>query len=547
MNTFRSNRWFVFSLILALAVAVFAPAARSQDDSPEELTIPLDGVEVIRTNTSISRVITGKSSVVKIQVLNSREIAVFGLQTGVTTLHIWTDRGLRQNILAVEEVGTLSTGTNFRSVITAQDDMKGETGDMEMRVFSPEYRKVSEFKNYISQLLKDDGKVLLSDQPSGKIFVVGKTSILDKIEGLIDRLDVPGKEKIYSQRFVLQHRPVTQIMDQVGTILSDKGKVVMDRETNSLLVVDTVEKVNSIESYLSEIDQPTVRQVRIKARFVEMSDEAERRLGVKWSSQGSVKGDPVPMQSGSGGAGFSPAFSGFQAVYDNLSGGIDAQLRALETQNQLNLISAPNVVTRNQQEAKLTINNTVNYVSGCEISQIQGAQTVQPVISEVSDGITLTVTPMIGNNDVIQLDVVPELKIIGDFDQRTTSGASGTSCTFETVDVDTRRANLNVALEDGQTLVIGGLSRHSKNTSNTDVPLLSDIPLLGFLFSQDTKSSTDRDITIFLTAEIVDILDDSSTKTSSSTRTGGPVKVKKEVSKPMFKSDEPSALPAANQ
>lgn len=495
-----SSRFHWLNLILALVllVAVFSPAVRSQQDDANKLTVPLDGVKVIQTNSSISRVVTGKSSIVKIQVINSQEVAIFGLETGVTTLHIWTDRGLRQNLLAVEEVGTMSMGDNFRSILTQDEDVQAGEQDMEMRVFSPEYRDVSEFENYINELLKDDGKVILSDPPSGKIFVVGKKTILDKIEELMSRLDVPGQEKIYSKRIVMENRPVTQIADQIEKMLSDQGRQIVDRETNSIMIVDQVSKVNSVENYMNEIDVPTVAQVRIEARFVEMSDLAQKELGVDWQVDG-ARHNQTTVDYGFSTPGLSS--SGLQLDISNLGvPTLDAQLQALEQKNLVNLISSPNVVTRNQQQANLTIQNQTSYVSGCQAQQIEGAQSIVPVIDQINDGITLEVTPLIGKNRVIQLDVVPELRLatLGNATQFGTS-----DCTFFTPNVDVRRAKLNVALRDGQTLVIGGLDRKEERDNSTSVPLFSDIPLLGYAFKQDDRTSDDLSISIFLTAKIV--------------------------------------------
>lgn len=489
-------------LVMLLLLSTVGSFAQSGDNPGPELVVPLDGAEVFRVGSSISRVVTGQSDVVNVRVVNNREIVLFGLAQGATTLHVWTDDGLVQRLLLVEQVSSQTVGNNFRSVLRDEEDLED---DVELRVFSPQHRGVSEFEEYIGELLREDGEILLSDGPSRKIFVAGKPQILDKISELVDRLDVPGEDKVYSKRFVLENRPVTQIDTQVEAMLSEDGQIVSDRETNSLLIVDEVSKVNSIQNYLREIDVPTVAQVRITTRFVEMSDEASRELGVDWDFEGGGAEGSLNPQIADDADGLlldlvTPAGAS--------SADIDARLNALEEKDLLNLISSPNVVTRNQQQAQLTIQNQESYVAGCEVQSVEGAQTLVPTLETLEDGITLEVTPLIGKNETIQLDVMPELKI-SDLGEETSfdvgGGGTGAGCTFFTPETDVRRAQLNVAIEDGGTLVIGGLKREETTRGNSGVPLLQDIPIIGYAFSQQGRSSTNRDITIFVTAEIVDL------------------------------------------
>ncbi|MFB6346375.1 MAG: secretin N-terminal domain-containing protein [bacterium] len=502
MRQFRPSRLPLLLVVISvlMTLAVHVPAQQQQ----EEITIPLDGAKVIRTNSPVSRVITGQSGLVRIKVLNSREIAVFGLKTGATTLHLWTERGLRQNLLVVEEVGSLTMGDQFRSAFTASRNIEGDTGDMQLKVFTPEYRKVSEFESYIKELLKDDGRIILSDPPSGKIFVVGKSAILQKIQDLIDRLDVPGEDKVFSKRIVLENRPVTQIQEQISSMLSGEGKIIVDRETNSILIVDKVSKVNSVQDYLDKIDQPTIKQVRIKTRFVEMSEEAQQELGINWSEVGSANGNIIEANyNGS---------SGLRLLVNNpassLAQDLTATLNALESDGLLNLISSPSVITRNQQQAQLEIINKQSYLSGCNVDNAgNGAQSVTPAVSEVQDGVTLSVTPLIGKNDIIQLKISPQLKLFS-FDSSLSASSPCGTIRFPTV--ETRDANLNVALKDGQTLVIGGLSRRQETDNSSRIPILGDIPLFGFLFKNQASSVDDQEITIFVTAKIVNFREQAS-------------------------------------
>jgi type II secretory pathway component GspD/PulD (secretin) len=496
-------------MITALAVAVYAQAPT--------IEVPVEGMKVVRVGSSIDRVVVGTSGLVRAKVVTGQQIMLFGVSPGSTTLHVWTEAGLRKYNLQIANMAGDQPGEDMGSLLEQLGE-ENEQGNV-MRVYTPEYRDITQFRQYITQLLGDRGEIVLSDGSSGKVFVLGPPKLLDKIETLLDQIDVPGEDERYTRRIVLQNRSASSISEKVQEMLSDDGKVVVDEETNSLLVVDNVGKVKQIHSYLDEIDVPTVSQVKITARFVELTDEASRQIGINWAARGLSEGDRID-----GGFGQNPrvgtvsdntdedgnpipglqvgdiqGIQNFQIGFNDISGaGIDARLQALETEGLAKTISSPTVLTRNQQKATLEILNQQTYVAGFETNQVDGAQSTVPEIETVEDGITLGVTPLIGNNNVVQLEVKPTLKLAQLGDPRTVDGRS-----FFTPAVDQRSADLSVALRDGQTLVIGGLNSTESSNNDNKVPLLGDIPILGYAFKSSSKASTDRDITIFLTAEIV--------------------------------------------
>lgn len=502
----RTAALLVMAGLLLLAWTVPVLAQPNFRDRAREVRIPLNGVKVLTVNGPIERVVTGQSETVKVRVVNSREVVVFGLQSGVTTLHVWTDRGVIPFFLIVQEAASAVMDEQSENLLRNLGEV--DTGGMELRVFTPQYREVSEFQQYIQRLLQDDGEILLSDGPSGKIFVLARPEMLDKIEDLLDEIDVPGEDRVFTRRVRLQNRPVTEMTDKVETMLSEEGKFVLDEETNSFLIVDKVDKVKQITDFLEDIDVRTVAQVRIRARFVELSDEAARRIGIDWQAAGTVDGQPLnismlPDQARAPTAGTPGGI--FADLDCPLGSGncIAAGLRLLERKDLAKLISAPNVVTRNQQQAVLEIVNEQSYVADWDVSQTQGGSlNVTANVETITGGITLKVTPLIGQSDVIQLDVQPELRIVN-LGQPTNLTVQGTAFPFFTPTTNRRTAELNVALKDGSTLVIGGLNRVESNDVKTQPPVLGDIPILGYLFKQQEDESINRNITIFLTAEIV--------------------------------------------
>ncbi len=487
---------FVFLVNILLPTTIKA-------QQPPRLRVPLEGVKLLRMPATVTRVVIGEPDRVRVSVINTREILLFGKKSGATTLHVWTENGSRKYYLSIEKISDRDMGDADQDVLRELNEV-GKDG-RELRAFIPQYRDVSEYKSYIEQLLQEgEGKVLLSDAVAGKIFVLGKPEVLDKIGNLLESLDVPGEELQYTRRIQLENRPVQEMQEKVTDMLSEDGKVIIDEETNSLMVVDQVSKVKEMESFLRAIDVKTVAQVRIEAKFVEMTDEAEKQIGINWDYTGSFNGQEfssnmVPQLSDLTAGGVQVPGGGMQLDLVKGTQNLGARMQFLEKEGLVNLISSPNVVTRNQQEAKLVIKNEQSYVADYETSSAEGVVTVTPVIETLADGITLTATPLIGQGDIIQLKIKPTLEIA-------TLGTpiSTPNGNIYTPTTDIREAELNVALRDGQTLIIGGLNREQASSSNNSVPLLGKIPLIGKLFfSQNKDSRENRKITIFLTANIV--------------------------------------------
>ncbi len=483
-----------FRLLLGLSFLLvfgFGLISSVETGPGEELEVPLRGGLVLEVSSPLERVVLGDDQLARLQVVSSREILIFGKDTGRTTLHVWTERGLTRYLLRIRR----DVDRQRRNILNYIDT---ETSEVELREFSPQYRDPEIFEDYITELLDRHGEVVLSDHEARKVFAVGPPDILDKIAALLQTLDVPGRETIFSSRIHLNHRSAIELLEEAEELLTENGKIVLDVETNSLLVVDLLENVERIESHLETIDVETVAQVRIEARFVEMSDEARREIGIDWSYDGTVSGE---------GAG---AILGSQGLELGLGAAAPSELRAkmqmLESRGLVNLISSPNVMTRNQQLANLEIVDEQSSIGGWDVSYHDGEPQVTPVIENVEGGIELKVRPLITQTGLIQLELNSEMRVVELTEYEDPISPGFSARTFFVHEVDRRTAELNVALRNGQTLVIGGLDRERADSNQREVPLLSRIPIIGrLLFGHERDYQETRSLTIFLTAEIVDV------------------------------------------
>ncbi|HKJ88985.1 MAG TPA: type IV pilus secretin PilQ, partial [Gammaproteobacteria bacterium] len=287
-------------------------------------------------------------------------------------------------------------------------------------------------------------------------------------------------------------------------MLSKRGSISVDQRTNSLLVRETPEQIRAIRKLVEKLDRPT-RQVMIEARIVKIDTSFERNLGVRWGGQhnestnyafpnsvqlsgtlsGAQAGQPALAvdlpAAGVGGGG--PASVGMRLGHIVNNTTLDLELSAIEAEGNGKIISSPRVVTANQQQATIE--------QGTEIPYQQATSSGATSVSFKKATLSLDVTPQITPDGRLILDVNAQNDSQG---QNTVAGP-----TINTEEVETQ-----VLVDNGETVVIGGIYAKTQRHDTTGVPLLRHIPLLGWLFSTKSVSSEKSELLIFLTPRIIE-------------------------------------------
>jgi len=301
-------------------------------------------------------------------------------------------------------------------------------------------------------------------------------------------------------------------------MLSARGSLSVDDRTNTLLVQDTAERLADIRRMVQTLDVP-IRQVLIEARIVVVSDTFERDLGAKLgiSTQGSaganlfsVSGNATASDSIVNAA--TTAASGPAAIATaslanryqvnlpaaNVNGSfgvsllsgshlIDLELSAAENEGKSETISSPRVITANQKQATIMQGVEIPY----QESASSGATTTQFKNAVLSLKVTPLITP--DNRVVLDLDVSDD-----------TVGSNVSSATGGSVpSIDTREIQTQVLVNDGQTVVLGGILETTKSKSADKVPFLADIPVLGNLFKNTININNKTELLIFITPKIL--------------------------------------------
>ncbi|HEZ0713076.1 TPA: type IV pilus secretin PilQ [Neisseria meningitidis] len=333
--------------------------------------------------------------------------------------------------------------------------------------------------------------------------------------------DIADLGALYSQNFQLKYKNVEEFRsilrldnaDTTGnrnTLVSGRGSVLIDPATNTLIVTDTRSVIEKFRKLIDELDVPA-QQVMIEARIVEAADGFSRDLGVKFGATGKkkLKNDTSAfgwgVNSGFGGDDkwgaetkinlpITAAANSISLVRAISSGALNLELSASESLSKTKTLANPRVLTQNRKEAKIE--------SGYEIpftvtSIANGGSSTNTELKKAVLG--LTVTPNITPDGQIIMTV----KINKDSPTQCASGNQTILC------ISTKNLNTQAMVENGGTLIVGGIYEEDNGNTLTKVPLLGDIPVIGNLFKTRGKKTDRRELLIFITPRIMGTADNS--------------------------------------
>ncbi|HGP7590430.1 TPA: type IV pilus secretin PilQ [Neisseria gonorrhoeae] len=328
--------------------------------------------------------------------------------------------------------------------------------------------------------------------------------------------DIADLGALYSQNFQLKYKNVEEFRsilrldnaDTTGnrnTLVSGRGSVLIDPATNTLIVTDTRSVIEKFRKLIDELDVPA-QQVMIEARIVEAADGFSRDLGVKFGATGRKK---LKNETSAFGWGVNSGFGGgdkweaqtkinlpvaaaansISLVRAISSGALNLELSASESLSKTKTLANPRVLTQNRKEAKIEsgyeIPFTVTTASG-------GGNSTNTELRKAVLG--LTVTPNITPDGQIIMTV----KINKDSPAQCASGNNTILC------ISTKSLNTQAMVENGGTLIVGGIYEENNGNTLTKVPLLGDIPVIGNLFKTRGKKTDRRELLIFITPRIID-------------------------------------------
>lgn len=305
------------------------------------------------------------------------------------------------------------------------------------------------------------------------------------------------------------------IDSNVGSLLSTRGTISIDPRTNTLIIQDTAAKIDEIRAMITRLDVP-VKQVMIEARIVRATNNFSKEMGVKWGvlSQGITNNssllvggsdttlwnlrepelddetggytyeidrpDNLNVDLGVTSAGASRIAFGLISLSDVM---LDLELSALQSEGKGEVISTPKVLTGDKQKARVASGTQIPYQNATS----SGATAVQFINAELS----LEVTPNITPDGKIGMELFIN------------SDTPGTVLATGQRQIDTNRVATNVLVNDGETVVLGGIFINETGNTVTKVPFLGDIPYVGSLFRKNINLDNKQELLIFVTPRLV--------------------------------------------
>ncbi|CAM3777984.1 type IV pilus secretin PilQ [Rheinheimera salexigens] len=354
----------------------------------------------------------------------------------------------------------------------------------------------------------------LDKRMDGNILMVAPTDELAAREAreLESKQQVADLEPLYSDFLSINYAKATDIAgllsNKDATILSSRGSVNVDERTNTILIKDTAVNIESVRKLIERLDVP-VKQVLIESRMVTVRDKVDNELGIRWgfSDQQSSSSSNQGTSGTAGGAnnianGIMPSLDNRWNVNlpaSNPAGSIafhiarladgtllDLELSALEQENKGEIIASPRITTANQKQARIE--------QGVEIPYVQAASSGATTVEFKKAVLSLTVTPQITPDNKIILDLIITQNTRGETVQTPTGPATA---------IDTQEIQTQVLVDNGETIVLGGIYQQQILSTTSKVPLLGDIPYLGRLFKSTSEINEKNELLIFVTPKII--------------------------------------------
>jgi general secretion pathway protein D len=469
---------------------------------------------------------------------------VTGKVTLMTPTRISPDEAYQVFLSALEIKGftAVEDGSIIRIVPTAAVRQSGlkvvQDGDMTgegyvTKLIRLTYVNPQELVRTLTPLITKDGS-LIAYPSTNSLIITDSVSAIRKIEQLVSAMDVPmptgkGRINVYYLKNA-NSEDIAKVMQALvsrlpvppaggaaqpagpATILEGAVTISADKMTNSLIIIASPIDFETMKDVIQKLDIRR-RQVYVEAAIIEMGLTKQRDLGFEFQATNlnNLDSNNTSVVGGTNFGGIGPAMVLGPAAFAGASGlavgavkgtftyngqqflNIGALLRALQSDSDVNVLSTPNILTSDNQKAEIMVGQNVPFTTGQMQNATTGSQSTFNTIERQDVGIKLAITPQISSDDTVRLEIKQEISDV----------VPGSALLQTGLITNKRSANTTVVIKDRETMVIGGLIRDNVTSSESKVPLLGDIPLLGWLFKYKTSKVEKVNLMIFITPYII--------------------------------------------
>lgn len=393
---------------------------------------------------------------------------------------------------------------------------EGGGNEPQMYVYDVRNMKASDLARYLRQIY---GNGAIKDESAAKVAPGLRTTSLSSLNGtgggagsnqalggLSTTQDTTGQEdtseeslesELDSEASTGEFADDSSATGSTGKTLEESVRITAQKSTNQLLVRTRPAQWKEIESAIKRLDNLPL-QVQIETRILEVKLSGELNLGVQWylgklagNSSSTTVADTAGSQGalGSGGIGLGAADSLF---YSFVSNNLQVALHALETNGRTQVLSAPSLVVMNNQQAQIQVGDNIP-ISQTTVNTSLSNTTLSSV-EYVQTGVILDVTPRINPGGLVYMDIQQQVS---------NADSSGVTATQPNPSISTRSISTQVAVQSGQTVLLGGLIKQDNAESTSSVPGLGNIPGLRWLFGSTSKSKDRTELIVLITPRLV--------------------------------------------
>ncbi len=405
-----------------------------------------------------------------------------------------------------------------------------QTGDRNVTSIPLSYASSTEVVKMVNELNKMDEKSALpgmltanvvADERTNSVLVRGEPNSRQRVIDMVKQLDrqqaVQGNTKVIYLKYA-KAADLVEVLTGVGdSIQTDQQNALpalrkdisikAHEQTNSLIVNAAPDIMRDLEQVIAQLDirRP---QVLVEAIIAEIQDGDGMNLGVQWANRNAgvtqftntglpittmVAGADQFRRDGTVSTAATAALGGFNGIAAGFyQGNWSMLLTALSSNSKNDILATPSIVTLDNMEATFNVGQEVPVLAG---SQTTSGDNVFQTVERKTVGIKLKVKPQINEGDSVLLEIEQEVSSVAD---SASSSSSNLGATF-----NTRTVNNAVLVSSGETVVVGGLLDKSTNESASKVPLLGDIPVLGYLFRSNSTETKKRNLMLFIRPSII--------------------------------------------
>ena len=356
-----------------------------------------------------------------------------------------------------------------------------------VRSFAPRYAKAADVSRALAQMKSNVGRVI-ADEATNTLILMDTPDLVEQMLKISQQMDQPVETRVVS----LNNAPVKGLLPSIQESLTKGvGRLSADERSNQLAITDYPARLNEIVRMVKAFDERS-SEVLIDAKIVQVTLSDKLQLGIDWqtfiSKQLQLQGaTALNLTTG--------AIATFNALDGAQTGSAKVVIEALRTFGNTRILSEPRLLVVNNQESKILVGSKEPYVT-TQISQTgTGTSVTSETVNFIDVGVKLFVTPTITRDGFVLMKIRPEV-----------SSRTGTLTTSEKNEipiVETAEAETVLLVQDGGTVILGGLIKDEELLDEQRIPFLGDLPVLGIPFRSHSKTVKRTELIVLLTPRIV--------------------------------------------